>query len=172
MAQRVRALRVGPALADLALGPVISERRRDQVDGYLAFAQESGLRIVAQGRIERGRSEGWFVCPSLLTPSGDAAATLHDDLIGPVQMVLPFDDEAQALVLAHATPHAGAAGLWTRDGARQQRLAQALQVAQVSVNDGLSAVGVELPLGSSGSALALDAIDAHTTLRTVALAYG
>lgn len=172
MAQRVRALRVGPALADLDLGPVISERRRDQVDGYLAFAQESGLRIVAQGRIERGRSEGWFVCPSLLAPSGNAAATLHDELIGPVQLLLPFDDEAEAVAGAHATPHAGAVGVWTRDGARQLRLAQALQIAQVSVNDGLSAAGVELPLGSSGAGLALDALDAHTTLRTVALSHG
>ena len=178
MAQRYRALRVGPALADLDLGPVISERRRDQIEGYLAFARESGLNIVAQGRIERGRdaSDGHFVCPSLLSPVQADHRLVQEEIHGPVQILMPFEDEAQALAMANSAPRGSLASLWTRDGSRQLRLARALQCSQMFVNDGGLGSGIELPLGFKPSGHSrehgLEALYVYSTLKTVTLSHG
>jgi aldehyde dehydrogenase (NAD+) len=173
MAQRYRALRVGPALADLDLGPVISERRRDQIEGYLAFARQSGLNIIAQGRIERGRgpTDGHFVCPSLLSPVHPDHRLMHEEVHGPVQMLVPFKDEAEALAIANGTSGALLASVWTRDGGRQLRLARALQCAQVFVNDGGRGTGIELPSGHSRGQ-GLEALYTYSTLKTVAISHG
>lgn len=182
MAQRYRALRVGPALADLDLGPVISEHRRDQIEGYLAFARESGLNIVAQGRIERGRGTagGHYVCPSLLSPVHPDHRLVQEEIHGPVQVLVPFEDEAQALAISNGSQGASGgqlASIWTRDGARQLRLARALRCGQVHVNDGGPGAGIERPLGGFGSSghgreQGLEALHAYSTVKTVAISHG
>ena len=67
MAERYRALRVGPALDDLDVGPVISARQREIVEGYLAVAHESGLHIAATaGRVASAPAGGYYVPPTLV----------------------------------------------------------------------------------------------------------
>ena len=85
-----------------------------------------------------------------------------------------FDDEAQALALANDSPYGLVAGVWTRDGARQMRMARGIRTGQVFVNNYGAGGGVELPFGGVkhsgyGREKGFEALYGFTTLKTIAL---
>ena len=71
-------------------------------------------------------------------------------IFGPIQVVIAFDDEDEAVAIANGTPYGLVAGAWTRDGARQFRLARRLRAGQVFINNYGAGGGVELPFGGWG----------------------
>jgi aldehyde dehydrogenase (NAD+) len=114
-----------------------STHRRNQIESQIAFASESGLRLVAPGEIDADAAgaDGYWVRPTLLTPWTAAwTRRVAVDPAGPVQVVVPFDDEDEAIVLAHACEQLRGASLWTRDSARQWRLAHGLRCERISIN--------------------------------------
>ena len=95
MAERYRRLSVGPALDDLDVGPLISARQRDIVERYLASRATAGWpwrhRRRSAAQLPAG---GFYVRPTLLAPVSDAHRLAQEEIFGPVQVVIPFDDEA------------------------------------------------------------------------------
>ncbi len=178
MAERYRSLRVGPALDDLDVGPLISARQRDVVERYLSFARDSGLAAVAQAPLgSQLPAGGFYVRPTLLAPVGDAHRLAQEEIFGPVQVVIPFDDEAGAIAIANGTAYGLVAGVWTRDGGRALRVARALKCGQVFVNNYGAGGGVELPFGGvkssgHGREKGFEALYGFSTLKTVAIHHG
>jgi len=178
MAERYRALRVGPALDDLEVGPLISSRQREIVERYLALARDGGLSIAAEGRIgSAAPAGGFYVRPTLLAPVSDSHALAHEEIFGPVQVVIPFDDEADAIRIANGTAYGLVAGVWTRDGSRALRVARALKCGQVFVNNYGAGGGIELPFGGvkssgHGREKGFEALYGFSTLKTVAIQHG
>jgi aldehyde dehydrogenase (NAD+) len=178
LAARYRALRVGPALADLDLGPLISQRQHQIVSRYLALAHDSGLAIAAQGEIVADApAGGWYVKPTLVADVPERHALAQEEIFGPVQVVIAFDGEAEALRIANGTPYGLVAGVWTRDGGRQLRMARALKCGQVFVNNYGAGGGVELPFGGVGASghgreKGVEALYGFSALKTVAILHG
>ena len=178
MAERYKALRVGPALDDLDVGPVISRRQRDVIEHYLALARDSGLAVAAQAAIVPDAPVGGhYVRPTLLADVPDSHAVAQQEIFGPVQVLIPFEGESQALAIANGTPFGLVAGVWTRDGARQMRMARALKCGQVFVNNYGAGGGVELPFGGvkmsgHGREKGFEALYGFSTLKTVAIHHG
>ncbi|MCO5124118.1 MAG: aldehyde dehydrogenase family protein [Rhizobacter sp.] len=178
MAARYKALRVGPALADLDVGPVISRRQRDVIEHYLALARDSGLAVAAQAALVADvPAGGHYVRPTLLADVPEAHAVAQQEIFGPVQVLIPFDGEADALAIANGTPFGLVAGVWTRDGGRQLRMARALKCGQVFVNNYGAGGGVELPFGGvklsgHGREKGFEALYGFSTLKTVAIHHG
>ncbi len=178
MAARYRALRVGPAWADLDVGPLISAQQRETVLRYLRLANDSGLAIAAQAQIVADAPEGGFyVAPTLVAEVPPEHALAQEEIFGPVQVVIPFDDEADALRIANGTPYGLVAGVWTRDGARQLRMARALKCGQVFINNYGAGGGIELPFGGvklsgHGREKGFEALYGFSTLKTVAIHHG
>jgi len=90
---------------------------------------------------------------------------------------MPFRDEDHAVALANATRYGLVAGVWTRDGARQFRLARRIRAGQVFVNNYGAGGGVELPFGGvkssgHGREKGFEALYGFTTLKTVAIRHG
>jgi aldehyde dehydrogenase (NAD+) len=175
LAQRFSALRAGPASRDLDLGPLISERQQRRVRGYLADAKAAGLEVAAQGAVvEDAPSRGFYEAPALLASVPSASRLFQDEIFGPVLVATVFDDEAQALALANDSPYGLVAGVWTRDGARQMRMARGIRTGQVFVNNYGAGGGVELPFGGVkhsgyGREKGFEALYGFTTLKTIAL---
>jgi aldehyde dehydrogenase (NAD+) len=178
MGERYRQLRVGPAMSDLDVGPLISSRQREIVQRYLRLAQDSGLTIAAQAQIASDAPEGGFYVPPTLVAQVPAEHALaQEEIFGPVQVVIAFDDEADAVRIANGTPYGLVAGVWTRDGGRQLRVARALKCGQVFVNNYGAGGGIELPFGGvkhsgHGREKGFEALYGFSTLKTIALHHG
>ena len=175
LAQRFAALRAGPAHADLDLGPLVSRRQLQRVWDFLSDAQSSGLSVAAQGTVvESAPAGGFYQAPVLLDRVPANNRLFQEEIFGPVLVVTPFAEEAQALALANATRYGLVAGIWTRDGARQLRLARALRAGQVFINNYGAGGGVELPFGGVGASghgreKGFEALYGFTALKTVAI---
>ena len=175
MAERYRALRVGPALDDPDVGPVISRRQQGIIEGYLALVRDSGLPIAAQATLPAGLpAGGCWVAPTLVADVNPAHRLAQEEIFGPVQALIPFDDEADALAIANGTPYGLVAGVWTRDGSRALRLARRLQCGQVFINNYGAGGGIELPFGGvkhsgHGREKGFEALYGFSVLKTVAI---
>ncbi|GIT90861.1 aldehyde dehydrogenase [Jannaschia pagri] len=173
MADRYRALRVGPAVEDLDVGPVISARQKAIIEGFLD--QAGDLTVVAQGQVVG--TGGHYVAPTLLTGARPDHPLAQQEVFGPVQVILPFEDEAEAIAIANGTDYGLVAGVWTRDGARQMRLARDLKAGQVFINNYGAGGGVELPFGGVGKSghgreKGFEALYGFSQTKTVAARHG
>ena len=175
---RFAALRVGPALADLDCGPLIRASQLERVQGFLAEAEAQRIATVARGEVVADApAGGYYVAPRLLRDVAPESRIACEEVFGPVLVAMPFDDEADAVRLANATGYGLVAGVWTRDGGRQLRLARAIRSGQVFVNSYGAGGGVELPFGGVkhsgyGREKGFEALYGFTTLKTVVLHHG
>jgi len=176
MAARYEGLVVSAACDDRDLGPLISAAQKTRVEGFLSAA--SDLAVAGRGRISPDAPEGgYFIAPTLFECPDPQHVLAQVEIFGPVQVLIPFEDEAQALDIANATPYGLVAAIWTRDGARQMRLAKKLNAGQVFVNNYGAGGGVELPFGGNGRSghgreKGFEALMGFSRLKTVATLHG
>jgi len=122
-------------------------------------------------------SGGYFQEAVLFRDVPPDSRLAQQEVFGPVLAVMPFDDEAEAIRLANGTEFGLVAGVWTRDGARQMRLARTLRCGQVFINNYGAGGGVELPFGGVkasgyGREKGFEALLGFTTLKTIAIKHG
>jgi aldehyde dehydrogenase (NAD+) len=163
LGQAFEKLRVGPAILDLDVGPLIRQSQLQRVWDFLSDAQVAGIPMVAQGQVvDEAPETGYYQAPTLLRDVPVAHRLAQDEVFGPVLSAMSFRDEDHAVELANATRFGLVAGVWTRDGAR---------------NNYGAGGGVELPFGGVkssgyGREKGFEALYGFTTLKTVAIRHG
>ena len=167
------AIRVGmPEDPETQVGPMISAGQRDTVEGYIARGVDEGARIVTGGERPGGALEaGYFLRPTVLDGATNDMTVAREEIFGPVVSVIGFRDEAEAIRLANDTSYGLSGSLWTRDGARQLRVARALRTGVLGVNTN-SSVFVQMPFGGYkqsgiGKELGMHALEHNTELKSV-----
>jgi acyl-CoA reductase-like NAD-dependent aldehyde dehydrogenase len=131
-------IRIGdPTLPETQLGPVISERARTRILGHVQSGLAEGARLVTGGRAADvpDLPGGYFIEPTVLADVTNDMQIAQQEIFGPVVVVLPFDDEDDAVRQANDSPFALGSAIWTRDVARAHRVAQRLEMGMVWIND-------------------------------------
>jgi aldehyde dehydrogenase (NAD+) len=135
LAAAVTGLRVGdPADPATQLGPVISSRSRDRVEGHLRRAVSDGARLVTGGDRPADLDRGWYLRPALLSDVDNRMAVAREEIFGPVATVIPYDTQDEAVALANDSDYGLAGAVWTADPARGEAVAARLRTGSVAVN--------------------------------------
>ena len=178
MSEKYKALQVGKATDDLDVGPLISAKQLNTVKSYIEAGEKSGLKIAAQGSIVYDAPEnGNYVSPTLFRDVSNDHKLAQEEIFGPVQVVIPFDSEEEAIKIANGTEYGLVTGVWTRDGGRQLRMAKAVKAGQLFINNYGAGGGVELPFGGIGKSgfgreKGFEALYGFSVLKTVAVNHG
>ena len=176
MSARYSGLQVGPAMQDLDIGPLISAKQKQTVTQFLQKGAD--LTIAAQGNIIADAPEdGHYVRPTLFANVDPSHTLAQDEIFGPVQVIIPFEDEDEALAIANGTKFGLVASIWSDNGARQMRLAKKLRSGQVFINNYGAGGGVELPFGGTGLSghgreKGFEALYGFSTTKTIAAFHG
>jgi aldehyde dehydrogenase (NAD+) len=175
---RFKLLRVGSHAMDLDCGPLISANQRKRVYGFIDQAKKDGIPVLAEAQLADGvPAGGFYVAPVLFGPVPRDNALACDEVFGPVLSIIAFEDEADAVKLANSTAFGLVAGIWTRDGARQMRVAKKMRCGQVFVNGYGAGGGIELPFGGvkksgHGREKGLEALHEFSHTKTIVFKHG
>ena len=178
LTQRLAAVRVGAGLDDPDVGPLISARHLERVETMVANGAVGATTSVGGTRVVvPGYEGGYFFAPTLIDGVNPNAVLAQDEIFGPVVVVCPFDDEAEAVRIANSTNYGLIAAVWTSDVSRAHRMADALRCGQVYINGYGAGGGVELPFGGVrhsgyGREKGAEAVLAFSQTKTVAVAIG
>lgn len=122
------------------LGPVVSRAQLSRIDTMVKAAIADGARVVTGGGIIEG--SGNYFAPTILTGMLNSAAIVQDEIFGPVHVVLPFDDEEEAIRLANESKFGLHGAVFARDLDRAMRLAGRMHTGTLAINGyGITATG-------------------------------
>jgi acyl-CoA reductase-like NAD-dependent aldehyde dehydrogenase len=123
---------------ETALGPMVTARHRERVREYIAKGVEEGARLVTGGADPvDGLDRGWFVAPTVFSDVRPEMTIAQEEIFGPVLVLIPYDNEDDAVAIANGTMYGLGGGVWSGDPERAQRVARRLRTGQVEINGGV-----------------------------------
>jgi succinyl-CoA reductase len=148
LADRARALRVGPALEESTeVGPLIDSGAVDRMEALVEDARAHSATVLAGGSRPAGHPEGNFYSPTVLDLVPEDARVLREEPFGPLAPIARFSDMESAVRIANSTPYGLQAAVYTRDIARGFRLAKQIRAGGVHLNDPTNLRWDALPFG-------------------------
>ena len=145
LVQKAASLTIGDPMEEATdLGPLASERHAAKVSEYFGLIASEGGEVLTGGP-----AEGWLFRPVVATGLAPTSRVCQEEIFGPIAVVTPFDDEAEAVRLANQTTYGLSAVVCTRDLARAHRMSRALRAGTVWVNC-YQVRDLRAPLGGPG----------------------
>ncbi len=132
----VEATRAGdPGDAAVEVGPMVSCKQWERVQGYIRLGLEEGARVLAGGEgLPQGVEQGWFVRPTLFTGVHNGMRIAREEIFGPVLCLIAYDDEQDAIAIANDSVYGLQAYVMSADAARARRVAAQLEAGRVLIN--------------------------------------
>jgi acyl-CoA reductase-like NAD-dependent aldehyde dehydrogenase len=177
MAGAVGALKVGDALDPATqIGPLVAERQRTRVMGYLDSGRSEGARVVVGGGRPKDLSKGWFVEPTIFADVNNGMKIAREEIFGPVVSVIPYDGEDEAVKIANDSDYGLCGTVWTADPSHGADVAARVRTGVVSINGSLI-LDFNAPFGGFkksgiGRELGPEGITPYTELQSIILPAG
>ncbi|MDX8347607.1 betaine-aldehyde dehydrogenase [Cognatiyoonia sp. IB215446] len=175
LTERLAQVKMGdPQDPEVNFGPMVSERQRDIVEGFIAKGVAEGATLVTGGK--RVNRDGYFLEPTVFADVADDMTIARDEIFGPVMSVLDFETEEEVLARANATEFGLAAGVFTADLTRAHRMVAGFEAGTCYINT-YNLAPVEAPFGGSklsgvGRENSKAAIEHYSQLKGVYVAMG
>ena len=128
------------------MGPVISKRQMDRVLSYIELGQQEGATLLAGGKARPDKGGGFFVEPTCFVDVDNSMRIAQEEIFGPVLVVIPFEDDADAVRIANESQYGLSGGVSSGDLDRALAVAGKIRTGSVSVNGGMCIAG-DLPFG-------------------------
>ena len=128
------------------MGPVISQRQLDRVLRYIKLGQEEGATLLFGGKARPDKGSGFFVEPTCFADVDNSMRIAREEIFGPVLVVIPFDDDDDAVRIANDSPYGLSGSIVSADVDRAIRMARRIRTGSVSINGGMCVSG-DLPFG-------------------------
>ncbi len=136
--ERMSRIQLGDGFSEQTqMGPLISDEHRDKVEKYVEIACAEGAELVLGGKRpdDPELQNGFFYLPTLFANCTNDMRIVQEEVFGPVISVESFQSEVEVVERANSTIYGLAAGFWTKDAARMQRVSKALRFGTVWIND-------------------------------------
>jgi aldehyde dehydrogenase (NAD+) len=130
---------------DTVVGPVVSERQRERVEGYIAIARDEGAKIAFGGGRPAGLDSGWYVEPTLLLGDNTMRSS-REEIFGPVSSVISYRDVDDAVRIANDSSYGLNGAVFSADVARGVEIAARMQTGTVAINS----IGLDLAFPAGG----------------------
>jgi aldehyde dehydrogenase (NAD+) len=129
-----RSLTIGDPLdPETKIGPLVSSRQRERVEGYIAKGKEEG-RLTTGGSRPQGLDQGWFLEPAVFADVDNNATISREEIFGPVLSVIPYGDESEAIAIANDSNYGLGGTVWSSDRERATDVARKVRSGTVGVN--------------------------------------
>jgi len=175
IAERLKGVVMGdPQDPNVNFGPMVSERQRDIVEGFITKGKTEGARLIAGGN--RVDGPGFFLEPTVFADVTDDMSIAREEIFGPVLSVLDFETEEEVIARANDTEFGLAAGVFTSDLTRAHRVVAGFDAGTCYINT-YNLAPVEAPFGGSklsgvGRENSKAAIEHYTQIKGVYVAMG
>ena len=157
------------------IGPMVSDRHRSRVEGYIADAKTSGASLLVGGGRPEGLDRGWYVEPTIFADVDPFAKIAQEEIFGPVLTVHTFDTEAEAIEIANNSEYGLNGSVFAADPEHGLSVARHIRTGTIEVNG--SPVGFTAPIGGFknsgiGREAGLEGFDAYVELKSYGIPAG
>ncbi len=136
-----------PQRPDVLMGPLVSSKQRDRVLGYIEKGVQEGATLALGGGRPADLPKGWYVEPTLFTDVDNAMTIAQEEIFGPVLVVIPFDDDDDAVRIANDSVYGLSGGVFSGSLDRALNVAERIRTGSFAVNGGMPIGQADMPFG-------------------------
>ena len=160
-----------PTDAGNIMGPLVSEKQRERVLGYIESAREQGARVATGGGRPAHLDKGWFVEPTLLVDVDNSMRVAREEIFGPVLVMIPYEDEDDAVRIANDSEYGLSGMISSADLDRAKAVARRIRTGTLGLNGGVW-YGADAPFGGYkqsgiGRQCGIEGLEIFTETKTV-----
>ncbi|GAA4398639.1 aldehyde dehydrogenase [Actinomadura verrucosospora] len=134
LATMVSGLNVGdPADYGCEIGPLVAKRQQERVENYIRIGQDEGAKLITGG-LNRPHDRGWYVAPTVFGDVGNDMRIAREEIFGPVLVLIPYEDEADAVRIANDSDYGLGGSVWTSDVDHGVEVARRIRTGSCGVN--------------------------------------
>jgi len=128
------------------MGPVINKRQMERILGYIKLGQEEGATLLHGGKARPDKGGGYFIEPTVFVDVTNDMRIAQEEIFGPVLVVIPFEDDEDAIRIANDSAYGLSGGVSSGDPERAKRMARRIRTGTIGINNGMCIAG-DIPFG-------------------------